>query len=552
MWNYKPCKITQCYKDKDDGIEVLSSDGYLKLRGAGRIVWIMSDGENTISEIVDEILKINESSDRNGAYSKVTNLIRGLADKMLIIPDWDPLYKKSNIMRSEDVQELDVLLILAPSPQPGLTIGNKVQGMPPLGLGYIGTYLMRNNYKCKILDFNVENVSIETLEDILRNQHPKLVGISTTTETYKTGIRIADKIKQINSESIIFMGGYHVTFEFEDALNTGVLDFIIRGEGEITTKLACDYYINNIGSLEDINGISYVKDGKIISNKDAELIKNLDELYFPDRELFDLSGYAHKANCSTSRGCPGKCIFCAASGLSGGKYRMRSVENVIVEFKYLKNLGCNHVDIVDDTMTADVKRLKKFISLLKEEKLNMTWYCESRVDIMTKELLMDMKSAGLKFIQFGVEAGSQKMLDCLKKNITIEQIQNVFIWCRELDIETSTCLIIGQPYDTKETIRDTIDMAANIRSLGANIIFTVSTPFPGTYMWNNMEELKMEVINSDLNHYSTFEPVYNTPHLTSTEIRNSFFDAYSTVRKIKVIDGKDVPDKAMLIRRNML
>jgi len=164
VWNYKPCKITQCYKDDNGIIEVFCSDGYLKLKGAGRIVWIMSDGENTVSDIVDVVSQNNGGSDKNDVYNKVVSLIHGLAEKHLIIPDWDPLYKKSNILKSNDMQELDVLLILAPSPQPGLTIGNKVQGMPPLGLGYIGTYLKNNNYKAKILDFNLEYVIDEALK----------------------------------------------------------------------------------------------------------------------------------------------------------------------------------------------------------------------------------------------------------------------------------------------------------------------------------------------------------------------------------------------------
>lgn len=548
MWMYKPCKITQCYKDNDDVIEVFCREGYLKLRGGGRIVWLMSDGEYTVEDIVDALTK-NKKDKRYEVYQSVTKLIMSLAEKGIMIPNWDPLYKTGNGKLYNDFSELDVLLVMAPSPQPGLSLGSKIQGMPPLGLGYLATNLSKHGYRCRILDFNVEYITADTLKDVLSNQKPKVVGISTTTETFKMGLRIAGIAKEVLQNIKIFMGGYHVTFEPEDALVCEAVDYVTRGEGEKTVLSLCNLLIRGKGNISTIAGISYRKEGKMVSNPDVEFIQNLDELPFPDRTLFDLNAYPHKGNCSTSRGCPGRCIFCAASGLSGGKYRMRSAKSIVEEFKYLKSLGVMHVDIVDDTMTASVKRLREFIMLLKEADLGMTWYCESRVDVMSKELLQEMKAAGLKNIQFGVEAGSQKMLDCLKKNIKIEQIRNVFLWCRELEIETSTCLIIGQPYDTHETIQDTIEMGKYIKSLGAHVMFTVSTPFPGTYMWNNASDLRMKIENKDLNHYSTFEPVYSTPELTSREIRNYYFDAVRAVRRVSAFDGKQTTDKANLIRK---
>lgn len=354
----------------------------------------------------------------------------------------------------------------------------------------------------------------------------KVVGISTSTETYKCGLKIASFVKKLYPEVIIVMGGCHVSFEYEDAFNSGYVDYVIRNEGEVTFKELLDYIYQGKGELYDIDGLCYVDAaGHVVKNKNRKYIENLDELPIPDRTFFEMEKYAYPASISTSRGCPGNCIFCAATALSGGRYRIRSASNIIKEIKYLKELGYSHVQIVDDTMTADVERLVQFIDLMIKENLQMSWYCESRADIMTKELLQKMKEAGCCAIQFGVEAGSQEMLDCLRKNVTMEQIRNVFKWAHELDLVASSCLIIGQPYDTKQTINETMSFAKELKTLGASIVFSVSTPYPGTYMYNNPDKLGLEILDFDTDNYTTQIPVYNSKYLTKDEIQSAYFDA---------------------------
>lgn len=430
------------------------------------------------------------------------------------------------------MSKIDILYINAPSAYPGSMLSHRIQGLPPLGLGYLATYIRQFGYSSKILDFYIRSVTLVELYKILQEETPKTVGISTTTETYKCGLRIASIIRKKYPDIPILMGGCHVTFEYADALNSGVVDYVIRNEGEITTKELLDYLLKNIGKIDDIDGICYKSSqGKIIRNRNRKYISDLDSLPIPDRTLFDLKSYTFPASISTSRGCPGNCIFCAATALSGGCYRIRSAQNILKEFIYLKSLGYNHINIVDDTMTADIHRLNEFLDTLLNQNLNMTWNCESRVDIMTKSLLQKMKKAGCISIQFGVEAGSQEMLDCLKKNVTMDQIRNVFSWSRELNITTATCLIIGQPFDTKETIKNTIDFALELQNLGARVVFSVSTPYPGTYMYTNPDKLGLTIKDKDFDNYNTQTPVYDSLNLTMEEIRNAFFDAFVTLGK---------------------
>lgn len=444
------------------------------------------------------------------------------------------------------MSNIDVLLINSPSPNAGAILSHRIQGLPPLGLGYIATVLQLNGYTCKILDFYLKGVTFKNLKEVLEHGKPAIVGISTTTETYKNGIRLARIIKKFSDDIPVLMGGPHVTFEYEAALNSGVVDVVTCGEGEITTLKLCNALIRNEGALADIAGIAYLKNGQTIRTRNCELIKDLDSLPFVDRTLFDLEKYSVPSSISTSRGCPGQCIFCAASALSGGKYRMRSPENIVAEFEYLKSLGFRKVQIIDDTMTASIRRLNMILDLLLEKDLGMIWACESRVDVVTKELLEKMYRAGCRSLQFGVEAGNQEMLDCLKKNITLEQIRKTFQWCNEIGINSASCLIIGQPFDTVDTIRQTIELGVELQKLGAQIVFSISTPYPGTYMYNHPDELGLEIIDFDTDDYTTQHAVYNTRNLTAEDIQNSFFDACLAVGRENI--RKNVMEKYKLIR----
>lgn len=433
------------------------------------------------------------------------------------------------------MNKLDVLLISAPSPNPAMQYAFMRQGMPPLGLGYLATCLKQEGYLVKIIDLGFENNTMRTVLSVLENNKVCIVGFSCTTETYNVSVRMADRIKKSYQDCIIVFGGPHVSFEYEAALSHTSIDYILLNEGERSLKKFCDYFIHGIGTLNQLRGIAYRQNDCVVCAEPEPFITDLDALPFPDRTLFeDLYRYALPSSIVTSRGCPGKCIFCAASVLSGGRYRMRSALNVVQEFEYLKSLGFRHVNIIDDTMTANLKRLNEILDELIIRNLQMSWYCESRVDVMSKGILKKMKDAGLIAIQFGVESGSQKILDNIKKNIKLEKIREVFNWCREMGIMASTNLIIGQPFDDEASIEDTISLAKELTLLGAWVNFTVCTPFPGTPLWLKPEEFGIEMIDHDLDHYSTFYPVFNTKLLRADQIRNAYYTAIKIVNKLRL------------------
>ena len=421
------------------------------------------------------------------------------------------------------MNKIDALFVAAPSPFPSMIVAYAIQGMPPLGLGYMATYLRQHGYATEILDMALPSVSFSDLRSILLGNDVKIVGLSCTTETYKTAMRLAEMVKELRSETIVVVGGPHVSFEYASALRHDSIDYVVPNEGELAFKKLCDFAIRGIGEKESLRGIAYAEAGDIRKAPPMPFIEDLDSLPIPDRKLFgDLNRYALAATVSTSRGCPGQCVFCSAGVLSGGKYRLRSAKNVIEEFAYLKSLGHNHIYVVDDTMTADLSRLDSFLEGLISSELGVTWYCESRIDAVSKPMLDKMKKAGATSLQFGVEAGTQGTLDCIKKNIALGQVYDVFDWCRDLGISAMTNMIVGLPGDSMSSLNETMKLAKELTDKGSAVTFSVCTPFPGTPLWESPEKFGAEIVCDDLDFYTTSCPVMRTEHLTVQEIRNEY------------------------------
>jgi radical SAM superfamily enzyme YgiQ (UPF0313 family) len=427
---------------------------------------------------------------------------------------------------------IDLLLVASPSPNPMIYYSFDEQGTPPLGLGYLATVLEQENYIVKIIDMAVPKITVNSLIQLINSNNPKIVGFSCTTETYLITIRLAKIVKDINADIFIVVGGPHVSFEYENVLSNDVIDMVVINEGENSLKKICDYFLRGLGTIEGLKGVAYKKNGLVVCTEPEPFIHDLDTLPIPNRLLFnDLNSYPIASTISSSRGCPGKCIFCAAGALSGGRYRFRSAKSIVEEIEYLISLGFNRVSFIDDTMTANLDRLNQFIEMLLDNDLHISWYCESRVDHLDRDILVKMKAAGLSNIQFGVESGNQGILDSIKKNITIQQIHDIFKWCNELEISASTNLIIGQPADDYNTIQDTLKIAGEITELGGLVNFSICTPFPGTPIWQTPDDFEIEVVYHDLDKYNLFCPVFNTKHLTIVDIRNAYFNAVTTYIK---------------------
>lgn len=429
----------------------------------------------------------------------------------------------------------DILLVNSPVKNP--EADEHARMGPPLGLAYIAAVLIQSNYAVKALDLNVPYIKLKvTAPHILRNidfyiheayvrsfkflrrvitqENPSLVGISAYTETLPNALKIAEIAKAVNPEVSVVIGGPHVTFRPEDALNSKHVDIAVRGEGELTMLELTNWLLRKQGKIEEINGISFKQDNRIISTPDRPLTQNLDVLPYPARHLFKLETYPYPGLISSARGCPYQCIFCAAAAMSGKSYRTRSPENILGELLSLYHqLGINYFSFIDDTFTVYPERTIKICNLMIENGLKVQWTCSTRVNTVTKKLLEVMARSGCESINFGAESGVQSILNTISKGITKKQVRKVVKWCVDLGIRPTCSFMVPHPADTLETVKETAKFMRELLSLGANVTLAITTPFPGTYLYENAERLGLTFTSRDWGEYDCLDPVFYTKHL---------------------------------------
>lgn len=399
----------------------------------------------------------------------------------------------------------------------------KSNSMPPLGILYIATYMRKNGYTVKVIDFSVEHMSGEEFKKLLEEMQPKVVSLSTYNETWNSQKIMCKLIKSTLPASLVIAGGAFATFCYEDVLSESETDYVVRGEGEIVTLKLCDYIFGKSDDdIESIKGIAYKNlKSEIVNNEIADRIENLDDMIIPDRNLVDLSKYIMPYTISTARGCPGDCIFCSSKSFWGKKVRMRSAKSVFEEVMYLHNeFNALIFYITDDTFTASYKRAIEFCEMIEETGIKFVWGCESRADVITDDLINKMSHAGCKKLQIGLESADNEILKKIKKNVTIEQIENGISLAHKYGMHITASFIIGHAFDTHETIDKTLSFAKKIqREYGSHVVGSVNTPFPGTEQYEKSDELGIEIYESDWNQYVLSNPIISTQNISHNELR---------------------------------
>jgi radical SAM superfamily enzyme YgiQ (UPF0313 family) len=427
---------------------------------------------------------------------------------------------------------VDVCLIAVVSPQPNSSMADSFIAQPPLGIAYIAAILIKNGYSVELIDMNLRSMSIEYLEKVIKIKKPRVVGLSALTESSNNAIRLSQIIKNIDKNIFIVLGGPHFSFLDKEALQYPTIDFVVRNEGEFTFLELCNNIFNNTNCFENILGITYKKNGNIFRNRPRPLIKDLDTLPFPARDLYFLEEYNIPAGIITSRGCPNQCIFCSAGAFSGGRYRMRSAENVFEELKMLYDYGYNFFFFQDDTLTVDIDRLNKILDLIIENKLKIAWLCESRVDIEDKEIFNKMSQAGCIGLQFGIESGSQEILDKVNKNITLDEIMESLSAAVKYNLTPICSFMIGHWLDTPKTVEDSISFAIKIqKEFLCQSLFSISTPLPGTRLYKSIENYKCKIVTGNFDRYDMITPVMETKYLSEKQIRWYFYKAVNKLSK---------------------
>ena len=372
--------------------------------------------------------------------------------------------------------------------------------IPPLGLAYVGAVLERSGHRVVIYDCQL-GITHKELVEMLLSDNPELVGISATTPTFPSALSVGQKVKQSLPETIVVIGGVHVTALPQETMSFECFDIAVLGEGEKTMEeLALHLENNGTRGLKEVDGIAYREKGAINFTKPKGFIQDLDSLPYPARHLLPPpSNYRPTpasyrklplAHLITTRGCPYQCTFCDRS-IFGAKYRARSVENVMGEIEELMDkYGVKEVKFFDDTFTLDRKRVFEICKEFKERKIDLGWSCLTRVDKISREMLIAMKDAGCWQVLFGLESGDPRMLSLLKKGSTVEQNERAVKLAHEVGLSVRADFIVGTPGETFESLERTLQFAIRLNMDFAH--FNKFTPYPGTELYHNLTKAGYE------------------------------------------------------------
>jgi radical SAM superfamily enzyme YgiQ (UPF0313 family) len=389
-----------------------------------------------------------------------------------------------------------------------------------IGLGYLAAVLEKNQFNVDVIDCQLLKLSPEEFKGEISKRQPDIVGVTSSTLTYQTAMKLVKLAKEACPSCITVAGGPHVTFWDDKALQEcPELDVVVRKEGE-NTLLELAQRIEAGKSYYDVIGTTCRKDGEIVRNPDRPYIEDLDSLPFPARHLWPMERFRQYEDIlylAASRGCVYWCEFCSTVRMHGRKYRMRSPKNVVDELEFLhKTYGISKFTFCDDAFTVDQPRTEVLCNEILQRGLKIEWNCGTRVDMLTKELLVKMKEAGCITVWFGVESGSQQVLDAMKKGITPELTTKVLGWVREVGMKPIPNVILGFPGETKESAWKTIKFVEKIAPDDV-AFYNVATPFPGTPMYDMVKE-KGWLRVTDFDIYDTTHPIFETPWLSMKDL----------------------------------
>ena len=368
---------------------------------------------------------------------------------------------------------------------------------PPLGIAYLAAVLRENDFPVEIVDA-AGYTDYEEFEVKLRENRPDILGISVLSVHYDKALEAARIAKKVLPHIMIVFGGAHPTALPELTLKNPEVDIVVFGEGEwkfLDLVLA----LQKETGLDRVNGIYYKVDGEIIKTADRELEDNLDLIPFPARDLFSMNEYLRRSptlplpypatSIIPSRGCYGNCRFCQPTlrKLFGRKIRYRSPKNVVDEIVHLKEkYSLKGLFFADDEPTWGKKWMLELCEEICKRQVEIAWICASRVDTVDLELLSAMKRAGCIGVGFGVESGSQKVLNYYRKGVRVAQIAPAFELCEQVGIVARANIMIGAPFETKQDVQETIQMLEKVRP--DLIAISATTPTVGTDLFADASE----------------------------------------------------------------
>jgi radical SAM superfamily enzyme YgiQ (UPF0313 family) len=415
---------------------------------------------------------------------------------------------------------------------------------PSLGLLLLAAQARKDGYSPQIIESDLENLSPQTVADMVLEINPKFVGITLFTVGVFNGAKIARLIKEKNSEIIVMVGGPHISsMGYETMKKFEEFDIAVVYEGELILKQLL-FNLENSLSLAEVDGIVYRdEEGELKTTTPPPSIKELDSLPIPAWDLlpnfpkaylpaiFDYPR-APVATYSASRGCPFKCEFCDTSTF-GSKIRYNSSQKVHEIMKHLSNeYGVKHLQFVDDLFVANNAKVLELCKLLIEDKIDMTWSCTARVDTVKPETLKQMKKAGCWEISFGLESGSDEMLKGMKKSITSEVSRRAVEWTDAAGIRVKGLFMLGYPGETKESVKTTKEFIKSLPLTTMNL--SKFTPYPGSPIYKKLYGTSIR--EEDWDRLNGMNFVYKADAFTQEELDYEYKEVITTFyKRVKIL-----------------
>ncbi|MBI5102533.1 MAG: cobalamin B12-binding domain-containing protein [Nitrospirae bacterium] len=424
----------------------------------------------------------------------------------------------------------------------------------PLYMVYVAGAAKAAGFEAEIYDAMSKQVGYPEIEARIRESDPDCVAVSAITCTSPDAVKVIELAKKINPAIKTVLGGIHPTFMYEELFGlTESLDFIIRGEGEITIAELLKT-LSDGGDLSGVDGLVFKKDGKLVVNGKRKYIEDLDSLTLA-WDLLDWTDYTYYVipnsrlgAIATSRGCEKECTFCSQQKFWERSWRARSPQSLVAEMEELKTkYGVNVVLFTDDYPTPDRARWETFLDLAIEKDLDMYILMETRAAdiIRDKDILHKYRKAGIIHIYVGTESTEQASLDYIKKDLSVDESIEAIRLLREAGIITETSMILGFPEETMESVERTLSLAIDLNPDFAHFLAIAPWPYADIY-----KELKEYITVYDYTKYNLIDPVIKPTNMTLQDLDTAIVECYRGFYMMKfaeMMEEKDLFKKQYML-----
>ena len=417
----------------------------------------------------------------------------------------------------------------APPANAPWSLGRK---LPPLGLAYVGAALEKAGFQVEILDNYLLKNSIDEVKVTIKRLRPEIVGITCGSATYQRCIETAHAVKEADPKCKVVVGGWHASYMPETLLDHSEVDYVVVGEGEqAMVELTTSIIEGDVERAITVPGVAYRNQGQIAKNT-PQFMSDLDQVPFPARHLLPMNLYGRRIEflnvepvdiMSVTRGCPYHCAWCDVEKLWGRNWRSFSPKRIFEEMKHLvENYGSKGIYFISDNFTIQKRQTLKLCELIKKAKFNIEWACDTRVDLLSRELLERMKEAGCKTIWFSIESGSPRILEKLNRSITMKQITDAFRLCRETGVQIACSFMLGIPGETLRDMEMSLKFAKKLDPDWCR--FNTYVAYPGSALY---EEVRRKHLYDRVEDYIFYVKTKDFDFEKVSEIQQRFHESFN-------------------------